>query len=544
MYEEFFHLSAPPFRINPDPKYFFGSKSHNKAMAYLHYGLRQAEGFIVITGEIGAGKSMLIGHLLDQLERSNVVAAHLLTPNLKAEDLLSHLLSAFHIEPAGGGATAEIEAFEDFLYDQMNRGRRVLLIVDEAQNLPVETIEELRVLSNMDYDGTPLFQVFLVGQPDFRDVLARPDMEQLRQRVIASYHLSPLDPEETRDYIEHRLRVAGWDGDPSITDEAHRFIHLATGGTPRRINKLCNRLMLSCALDGRHQVNGGLVAHVVADLADEDLNGATSGLPTPSEPYVAAAEAARPTAIPAPQDDPRNAGSAKTASAPKLVTPEPATLAPMISEPVAPEATPAPVTAAPEPLPAPKAVFAPAPEASSSFMSEPGTQEAPMDQPPIKPETVKAAPESVLDRLRRSRATPQRAEPAAPTPATIADIATALAAAGAPSPQASVHRAPIEADAPRPSTPSLSLVAAAPDDHDEEPDAPPPFDAAGGGWGGTVMQSIVETREDLRRAKASVAQLRRRLVDLDRRRTESRREISERLERAEALLGELRDVWR
>ena len=173
MYEEYFQFSTSPFRLNPDPKFFFGSRSHNKAMAYLHYGLRQAEGFIVITGEIGAGKSMLIGHLIDQLDRSNVVAANLLTTNLEPSALLSHILSAFRIEPAGTGESAAIEAFEDFLFDQMNRGRRVLLIVDEAQNLPARTIEELRMLSNMDYEGTPLFQVFLIGQPEFRTILSK-----------------------------------------------------------------------------------------------------------------------------------------------------------------------------------------------------------------------------------------------------------------------------------------------------------------------------------------------------------------------------------
>lgn len=119
MYEEFFRFSGSPFRLAPDPKFFFGTKSHNKAMAYLHYGLRQAEGFIVITGEIGAGKSMLIGHLLDQLDRSNIIAANLTTPNLAPEDLLAHILSAFRVEASGKGKAADIEAFEDFLFDQI-----------------------------------------------------------------------------------------------------------------------------------------------------------------------------------------------------------------------------------------------------------------------------------------------------------------------------------------------------------------------------------------------------------------------------------------
>ncbi|MEL7485582.1 MAG: XrtA/PEP-CTERM system-associated ATPase [Pseudomonadota bacterium] len=271
MYEEYFQLSGQPFKLNPDPKFFFGSRSHNKAMAYLHYGLRQAEGFIVITGEIGAGKSMLISHLLDQLDRSRIAAAHLLTPNLKPEDLLSHILSAFRIEPAGDGKTAALEAFEDFLFDQLNRGRRVLLIVDEAQNLPAETLEELRVLSNMDYDGTPLFQVFLVGQPDFRDVLSGSGMEQLRQRIIASYHLEPLSADETKDYVEHRLAVVGWRDNPEFAAGVHTAIFRATVGVPRKINKLCNRILLHCSLEERRVIDAAIVESVDADLSAENV---------------------------------------------------------------------------------------------------------------------------------------------------------------------------------------------------------------------------------------------------------------------------------
>jgi putative secretion ATPase (PEP-CTERM system associated) len=305
MYEEFFSFSAAPFRLNPDPKFFFGSRSHNKAMAYLHYGLRQAEGFIVITGEIGAGKSILIGHLIDQLDRSNVVAAHLLTTNLEPSALLSHILSAFRIEPSSTGKSAEIEAFEDFLFDQMNRGRRVLLIVDEAQNLPIRTMEELRMLSNMDYDGTPLFQVFMVGQPEFRGILAEPHMEQFRQRIIASYHLEPLGQGETTDYIRHRLALVGWNNDPSITDEAYKAIFLATGGVPRKINKLCNRILLYCSIEKLHAIDEGVVKAVVTDLKSENLERATQAradaAPVAAEPAAAPAKAeeAKPVEEPA-----------------------------------------------------------------------------------------------------------------------------------------------------------------------------------------------------------------------------------------------------
>ena len=276
MYEAYFNLSGAPFKLNPDPRFFFGSRSHNKAMAYLHYGVKQAEGFIVITGSVGAGKSMLIGHLVDQLNRSNVVAAHLLTANLEPEALLSHVLSAFGVEPEGEGRASELEAFEDYLFDQLNRGRRVLLVMDEAQNLPRKTLEELRMLSNMDYDGTPLFQVFLIGQSEFRDTLQAPDMEQLRQRVIASYHLETLSEDETREYILHRLSVVGWREDPVFSDEAVKAIFIETNGLPRRINTLCNRIMLYCALEKRHEATGEIVQTVIAELREEKLDAGES----------------------------------------------------------------------------------------------------------------------------------------------------------------------------------------------------------------------------------------------------------------------------
>lgn len=299
MYEEYFRLTDAPFRLNPDPRFFFGSRSHNKAMAYLHYGVKQAEGFIVITGPVGAGKSMVIGHLLDQLNASNVVAANLLTSNIEPEDLLSQILSAFRIEPEGEGRTGEIEAFEDYLFDQLNRGRRVLLIIDEAQNLPFKTLEELRMLSNIDYEGTPLFQVFLVGQPEFRTIMEQPNMEQLRQRVIASYHLEPLSEDETHDYILHRLAVAGWREDPAFTKDAFKAIYAETTGLPRRINTLCNRLMLYCSLEQAHEVTAKVVETVCEELREEKLE---ARKPVEAMPAVAHVDEAAPEESPAGED--------------------------------------------------------------------------------------------------------------------------------------------------------------------------------------------------------------------------------------------------
>ncbi len=282
MIEEYFGFSTSPFRLSPDAKFFFSSPGHTKAMAYLHYGLRQGEGFIVITGEIGTGKSMLIDHLFDQIDPTTVVAAHMVTSSVKADALLDHVLSCFGVEPAETGPSAALNAFEDLLTEAYRGGQRVLLVVDEAQNLPLDTLEELRMLSNLTLEGDPVFQVFLVGQPEFRSVLARPDLEQLRQRVIASYHLQPLTSEETRDYIDHRLMIAGRIQRPLFTEEAFDLIYGATNGVPRRINTLCTRLLLFCALEKRELINSAVVETVMEEL---DVEG---------QPFASASSAPQP----------------------------------------------------------------------------------------------------------------------------------------------------------------------------------------------------------------------------------------------------------
>ncbi|MEM8987658.1 MAG: XrtA/PEP-CTERM system-associated ATPase [Pseudomonadota bacterium] len=274
MVEDFFGLSGAPFKLSPDPKFFFGSRSHNKAMAYLQYGLQQGEGFIVITGEVGAGKSLMIGHLLDELDRDKIAAAHIVTSNLDAQDVVRFILSGFKIRPQANGKAALLEAFEDFLIEQYRIGRRVLLIVDEAQNLPKKTIEELRMLSNINFGGDPLFQIFLVGQPEFKDIVRDPEMEQLRQRVIASYHLEALSLEETRGYIEHRLQMVGWSDDPQITDDAFAAIHRETNGIPRRINALCSRMLLFATLEENHTIDGAVIDNVIADMSGEVVQSA------------------------------------------------------------------------------------------------------------------------------------------------------------------------------------------------------------------------------------------------------------------------------
>ncbi|MEQ8937019.1 MAG: XrtA-associated ATPase [Amphiplicatus sp.] len=496
MYEEYFSFAGSPFRLNPDPKFFFGSKSHNKAMAYLHYGLRQAVGFIVITGEIGAGKSMLIWHLLDQLDRTNVVAANLVTSNLEPSALLSHVLSAFRIEAANKGKSAEIEAFEDFLFDQMNRGRRVLLIVDEAQNLPARTIEELRMLSNMDYDGTPLFQVFLIGQPEFRGILAKPDMEQFRQRVIATYHLEPLSTDETREYIEHRLSVVGWSGDPSLAEDAHLAIFEATGGVPRKINSLCNRIFLYCSLEKLRAIDAKVVGAVVADLSQEKFTSEAEGV-LPEEVSAPENSRKRQKAKEKPKAEAEEDVAEETEQERATGGGRGSVVVPFGAVKKAPPA---------EAEPAPKT---PPAENAAAKMATATTKTAPA------PSTEDLSQMSVLDRLRAQRAAQKDVAPAS---ATLKDVAEAIAAASS-------------------FTNGEGGSAAFDDVNDDE--ETPAGDAKG--WPAVLTKSINETRDELKTAHAGAQRVRQKLWQAAAQRAEKRKHIAESLARAEALLSELRE---
>jgi putative secretion ATPase (PEP-CTERM system associated) len=210
----------------------------------LRYGLSQSEGFIVITGDIGTGKTMLVKNLFRELDSTHVIAAQLVTTQLEADDLLRLVVAAFNLPYEDINKASLLKRFEEFLRDSARQGKRVLLVVDEAQNLPARSLEELRMLSNFQVADTPLLQSFLLGQEGFRAMLQGPGMEQLRQRVIAACHLNPLNAQETREYIEHRLRVAGWQDIPQFTDEAYTAIHQHTQGVPRRINVFCDRLLL------------------------------------------------------------------------------------------------------------------------------------------------------------------------------------------------------------------------------------------------------------------------------------------------------------
>ncbi len=266
MYENFYHLTATPFQLTPDSRFFFGSKGHSKAIAHLNYGLAQGEGFIVITGEVGAGKTTLVEWLRSQMDENAFTIARVSTTQVSGNDLFRLAMAGFGLVDETADKATLLYRFEGVLRAHQEQGRRCLLVVDEAQNLSMPALEELRMLSNITVDGRTSLQTILLGQPQFRRMLADPAMEQLRQRVLTSYHLGPLSQDETRAYVEHRLLAVGWTGDPHIDDGAFAALFHHTGGVPRRINRLCSRVLLYGVLEGVHTITGPIVDQTAAEL--------------------------------------------------------------------------------------------------------------------------------------------------------------------------------------------------------------------------------------------------------------------------------------
>jgi len=269
MYESFYGFSAKPFQLKPDPNFFFGSKGHKRAMAYLEYGLSQGEGFIVITGDVGAGKTTLVRNLFRKLEAKNILAAQLVSTHLGSDDTLRMAAAAFGLPFKDASKADLLTGIEEFLRLCDRQGKRALLVVDEAQNLTPRAVEELRMLSNFQTVDKSLLQTFLLGQPEFRKTLNGSEMEQLRQRVIATYHLGPMDASETRSYIEHRLNTVDWRGDPAFSEDAFAAVYNHTGGIPRKINTLCDRLLLMGCLEELHAFGSSEVNEVISDIQQE-----------------------------------------------------------------------------------------------------------------------------------------------------------------------------------------------------------------------------------------------------------------------------------
>lgn len=274
---DYFNLREMPFRLTPDERYFFGTAEHNRAVAHLMFGLAQGDGFVVITGEVGAGKTTLMERTLARINPGTYRPAVITTTAVDGRTLL-HLIGAeFGIGRSTDHADFLMRIRERWRSD-LAGGRRPIIVIDEAQALSVQALENLRLLSNLADGSKPLVQVVLLGQPEFRRTLAGPDLDQLRQRVLASYHLNPLELEEIGPYILHRLATGGCTRTDLFQPDTFAVIHRATNGVPRRINRLCGRLLFNAAIEGEMHITAATARRIAEEL-ERDL---TSGLPDSS----------------------------------------------------------------------------------------------------------------------------------------------------------------------------------------------------------------------------------------------------------------------
>ena len=301
MYDQYYNLSSRPFQLTPDPQFYFESATHRKALSYLGYGLAQGEGFIVITGEVGAGKSTLVSHLMQSVDKARLTAATIVTSQLDGLDMVHMTAESFGIDTRGLDKAATLKSIENFLHAEARAGRRCLLVVDEAQNLSVDALEELRMLSNFQLGSSALLQIFLLGQPEFRDLVRdAPELEQLRQRVIATHHLEPMDANEVEPYIVHRLSRAGWNGRPEVTADAYAVLFAETAGVPRKLNTLMNRVMLMGAVEQVDTLDGRMVGAVIADMAGKPF-AYEAPMSAHAPVQETAPEAEKRSAVPAPE---------------------------------------------------------------------------------------------------------------------------------------------------------------------------------------------------------------------------------------------------
>ena len=315
MYERFYQLRERPFALSPDPEYLYPSRVHREALDYLRYGLESQAGFIVITGEIGSGKTTLLQTLLRGLDTQTTVG-RIVNTMLEPRELIETIMIDFGLETTSRSKPQMLRDLGQYLVDQRLGGRLVLLVIDEAQNLSLAALEELRMLSNLETEKSKLLQIVLVGQPNLRDKLAAPELEQLRQRITVSYHLMPLDPAETANYVNHRLRRAAIGAALQFPREVTDAVHARSRGVPRIINVICDAALVFGYAEERRQIDLPLMGEVLAELE-------TTG--------VLPSQAAAPAVTPAPARDLRPAVSLGAPAA--VATP-------------AVVATPAPVAAA------------------------------------------------------------------------------------------------------------------------------------------------------------------------------------------------------
>ncbi|GAK32228.1 hypothetical protein JCM17846_25070 [Iodidimonas nitroreducens] len=289
MYLDYYGLKRHPFQLTPDVNFFYDSRVHKRAMATISYGLSKLEGFVIVTGDVGAGKTTLIDYLLKNGQLKNVVVARISTTQLEAENLLELIASELNLRKSGASKASYLRDLNSFFLRLGQAGKSVLLIVDEVQNLSAGALEELRMLSNFQNNEKPLVQQLLVGQPEFRSRLASPACEQIRQRVIASYHLAPLTAEDVPIYIAHRMQQAGVRDQSLFTYGACQRIFAETGGVPRKINRLCDRLLLYGFLEELTRITCSAVDDVTAEMRGENLMDAVAAPPEQPKPISLAA---------------------------------------------------------------------------------------------------------------------------------------------------------------------------------------------------------------------------------------------------------------
>jgi general secretion pathway protein A len=264
MYNDFYGFRESPFNITPDPRFLFMSERHREAFDHLLFGIRERKGFIQLTGEVGAGKTTLCRAALESLG-PGFKTALILNPCLTAAQLVRAILVELHLKP-GRDRAANIEILNRFLLEQVATGGDVVLLIDEAQDLSPELLEEVRLLSNLETDQRKLLQIALIGQPELRDKLNDRGLRQLRQRITVRYHLTPLDAFETRHYVSYRLRVAGADGRPTFNRWAYFWIHRYSKGVPRLINAVCDKTLLCGYVDSTQELTGRHVRRAIREL--------------------------------------------------------------------------------------------------------------------------------------------------------------------------------------------------------------------------------------------------------------------------------------
>lgn len=282
MYESFYNLAAGPFHLMPDPRFLYPSDGHKRALSYLMYGLQRREGFVVITGDVGIGKTLLVQTLINEIGGRNLSVVRVAMANLDADGVLPMVASAFGLAHESRSKIGLLNDLVAKILPTYNHG--ALLIVDEAQTCTPAALEELRAISNLQAHGRALLQVFLVGQTELRRTLAHPGMEQLRQRIITSYHLRPLDADELREYVQHRLTAVGWQSDPELTATIYPRVHAWSGGVPRRVNLLMDRLLLYGYLEELHALDESDVNIVIGEL-DAEQEDAIVGM-QPEAPII------------------------------------------------------------------------------------------------------------------------------------------------------------------------------------------------------------------------------------------------------------------